>query len=117
MLSAMNIIPLIIGALLASVFLAWILQIATRIVCKDAIDFGDAFKVAIVGVALSVCLGFLNLGYLPDLLISYAIWVVLVMVMVGLSAVQSLLVALALKVIQFVIQIILVAIITAMSFG
>jgi len=117
MLSAMNIIPLIIIGLIGAVCLSWILQIATRIVCKEAIDFGDAFKVSLVGMALGIGVGFLDLGYLPDFLITYAIWVGLIMVMVGLGFVQSLLVALVMKVLQLVIAFVLVAILAGLAFG
>lgn len=119
MLSLMNIIPLLIAGLIAVVVLSWILQVSTRIICGDAIEFGDAFKAALIGVFLGIGLDLIMpanaQGFLMDLLISYAVWAVVILLIVGLTFVQSLLVAVVMKVLQLGLWLVLMAIIASMK--
>jgi hypothetical protein len=116
----MLIIPLLIGGLISVVILSWILQVSTRIICGDAIAFGDAFKVALVGVFVGIGVSFIPLaegaqGYVIGTLISFAVWTLAIFIMVGLSFVQSLLVAAVLKVLHLVLSLIAMAILTSMQ--
>jgi hypothetical protein len=90
-------ISILIGALIFSV----ILQLACKVVIKDTIEFGDAYKSAIVACAILV-LGdyallemFDGTAYIVARLVSaFLVWALVLMIVVGLEVVQSLLIAL-----------------------
>lgn len=116
MLSLMNIIPMLIVALILVVVLSWILQISTKIICGEAIEFLDAFKTALIGVLISIGVGYvMPESFLLDLLITYAIWSLLIAMFVGLPITQTLLVAAVLKIIQLALAFVLAAIVALMS--
>ena len=97
-------ISILIGALIFSV----ILQLACKVVSKDTIEFGDAYKSAIVACAILVLGDFALLemfdgtGYILARLVSFfLVWALALMIVVGLEVVQSLLIALVFMVITY----------------
>ena len=110
----MWIIGPIIQILLAGVVFGALLQIASKIVLKDSIEFGDAFRTAIVACAVIVfgdyalVSMFDGLGYTAARLVSFfLIWTLALMIVVGLDLVQSLLIALVFMVIGWVLMLVL----------
>ena len=97
-------ISIVIGALIFSL----ILQLACKIVIKDTIEFGDAFKSSIVACAVLV-LGdyallelFDGTGYTIARLVSFLlVWALVLMIVVGLELVQSLLIALVFTLVSY----------------
>jgi len=97
----MWIIGAVIQILICGVIFGFILQIAARIIIKEGIDFGDAFKTALVATA-GVWVSDLALNALPldgalmtllDLGLPFVIWTLALLVVVGTGLVQSLLIA------------------------
>lgn len=102
---------LIVAAVLTALVIAWGLQLASKIVCGEAIQYGDAFKTAVMYEVLSVGIAFgLNAvfeggpGWILELAISYLVWSVLIMVVVGLAIKQSFVVAAVLVVLRLLIS-------------
>ena len=101
---------LIVAAVLTALVVAWVLQLASKIVCGEAIHYGDAFKTAFMYEVLTKGIAFgLNAvfeggpNWILGLAISYLVWSVLIMVVVGLTIKQSFVVAAVLVVLRSLI--------------
>lgn len=108
----MWIIGAVIQILISGVIFGFILQIAAKIIVKEGIDFGDAFKTAIVataGIVLSD-LGVQNLGLDGALsmalgfLLPLVIWTLALVIVTGLELVQSILIAIVFTLITWLIM-------------
>ena len=107
--------------LLVALVLASFLQIASRIVCGESVEFGDAYKTAFCGMMLSWILSRLinSPGFeipLPvELGIVYVIWVVMIQLIIGLAFLRTLLVALLTLVLSFLARWLLVMVVNAIG--
>ena len=106
----MWVIGAVIQVVINGLIFGVILQIASKIVLKDSIDFGDAFKTAIVASAgiifgdYALVAMFDGGGYQVARIASYfLIWTLALMIVVGLDLVQSLLISVAFMVITWLV--------------
>ena len=110
----MWIVGAIIQILICGVIFGFILQIAARIIIKEGIDFGDAFKTAIVATA-AVMVGGLGLNALAldgtlmgvlDFGLPFVIWTLALLVVIGTTLVQSILIAFLFSAINWLITLV-----------
>ena len=112
--SNMWIVGAIIQILICGVIFGFILQIAARIIIKEGIDFGDAVKTAIVATA-AVMVGGLGLNALAldgtlmgvlDFGLPFVIWTLALLVVIGTTLVQSILIAFLFSAINWLITLV-----------
>lgn len=105
------IIMLAVAVLFAGLVFGLLLQLATKIVLKEPIEFGDAFKTAFIASLTMILVRFgleLSLGNdfnftIAFVVAAYVIWVLALMIIIGLKLGRSLLIALVFMVISEVI--------------
>lgn len=93
----------ILGSLLAlaigALFLGVILQLASKIVCKQAVDYGDAWKTAFFGLIASrlvdagLMTSSLETTWPIEIAVQFAVWTVLISAVIGIDLVRSLAIA------------------------
>ncbi len=84
----------IIGLLIASLLAALVLQLATRIVCKRVVDYGEAFRTALIALvvtrAASLGLGAAGIDqWFVEPLLALIVWTVLISVLIGVAPLRS----------------------------
>ena len=93
------IIGRLVGLVVISFIAALILQLASKIVCQQAVDYGDAFKTSFIALGISrlSSLGLEAAGFdqwFIAPLLALAIWTILISSVIGLAMSRSLLIAL-----------------------
>ena len=90
----------IIGLAISSVIFALIIQLASKIMFKEAVEYGDAFKTSLLGMILTAVAGMgvdamkTDFNVVIELAAGFAIWTFAIMVFIGLDLVRSLVLAL-----------------------
>ena len=98
-------LPLIISgivqALVVACIAAFVLQLASKIICGESVEYGDAFKASFIALIASqiISWGILELlGTSADWWVTqiaqYLVWSIVIAVVIGLTVGRSLLVAL-----------------------
>ena len=114
----MWIIGALVQILIVGLLLGLLLQLASRIVLKDSIEFGDAFKSSLVATACIV-LGdyallamFEGAGYTVARLVSFlVIWTLALMIVVGLDLAKSFLISVVFMAITYALLLVVAVII------
>ena len=118
------IVPIISGivtALVLASIAAFVLQLASKIICGESVEYGDAFKVSFIALIMS---RIINWG-VPKLLgtsadwwvtqiAQYLVWSILIAVVIGLTVGRSFLVALVMWGLGLLLLLLAVMVLTAL---
>ena len=111
----------IINLAISSLIFALIIQLASKIMFKEAVDYGDAFKTSLLGMILTMVASLgvdamkTDFNVVIELAAGFACWTFAIMVFIGLDLIKSLVLALLSMLISYGL-VFLTALILAMAF-
>ena len=85
---------LIIALVIASLLAAFVLQLATKIVCRQAVDYGEAFRTSLIALVVTrvADLGLESAGvdqWFVSPLLALIVWAVLISMLIGLDLMRA----------------------------
>ncbi len=89
----------LLSAVIAAFLLALLLQLASKIACKQAVDYGDAWKTAFFGIVGSriIEMGWsatsMETTWFLELPVQFVLWTVLISAVIGIDIAHSLAIA------------------------
>lgn len=108
----MFIVAAVIQILIIGTIFAFLLRVASKIVLKESVEFGDAFKASIIASAVVLFADYGLIAVFTDgaaytiasITSTFVIWVLALMIVIGLNLVQALLIALIFMILTVVLQ-------------